>query len=187
MDAGKIFIETIERLKFVLEIPSDVQLAEKLGLKQSAWARRKARASLPKELIDALINSEGLNPEFIYDGIGPVHLDVDGESWASGFHKRIQQTIGLETYIGILVHEGHSKAALKAVAAGKQEPSAKLLRDIRRCLQVDMNWLICGDAEGALDRDERALIAAYRKAPAVGKEFIRHASGMAGGITANKA
>lgn len=183
-DKNMGFMAIADRLKMAVGIQVDMDLAKRLGLSPNAWNMRKARESLPTKQIDALINAEGLNPEFVYDGTGPVHLDVDGESWASGFHKRMEQSLGLTTYVDLLVREGYSKATLKAVASGKQEPSAKLLRDIRRCLQVDMNWLICGDADGALDRDELALVAAYRKAPSVGKEFIRQASGMASNITA---
>jgi transcriptional regulator with XRE-family HTH domain len=181
-DKSMGFMAIADRLKMAVGIQVDMDLAKRLGLSPNAWNMRKARESLPTKQIDTLINAEGLNPEFVYDGTGPVHLDVDGESWASGFSKRMAQSLGLATYVDLLVREGYSKTALKAIASGKQEPGVKLLRDIRRCLQVDMNWLICGDADGALDRDERALVAAYRKAPTASKEFIRHASGMANQI-----
>lgn len=184
-DKNSGFLAIANRLRTALDISSDALLAERLGLKYSAWSMRKSRGTLPTQEIDALINAEGLNPEFIYDGKGPVHLDVDGESWSDGFQKRLAQSLRLENYIGVLIPEGHSRAQLKSIATGKTEPPAKLLRDMRRCLALDLNWLVCGDTDAALDRDERALVAAYRKAPTVGKEFIRHASGMAGNITAS--
>ncbi|WP_310613046.1 hypothetical protein [Limnohabitans sp.] len=179
VDKNVGFLGVADRLRLALDLPSEAQLAERLGMKQSAWSTRKTRGQLPTAEIDALISAEGLNPEFIYEGTGPVHLDVDGESWESGFRKRVEQSLGQSTYTDVLVREGHKKTDLKAALTGKQAPSAKLLRDMRRSLQLDMNWLICGDTDTALSRDERAVVDAYRSATKEGKTTIAQVAAMA--------
>lgn len=166
------FLEVADRLRMALDLDSEQQLAARLGLKQSAWSTRKTRDSLPITKIDTLIQSEQLNPEFIYHGIGSVHLDIDAESWQAGFHKRLAQSLSLETYVGILVREGYKASQLKAVATGKAEPTAQLLRDLRRCLQLDLNWLVCGDSGAALTDYERSLLAGYRKADAPQQQAV---------------
>lgn len=173
------FLSVLPRLKLALDCEDDGGVAERLGLSKQAFHNRKQRGSLPKKEIDALISTEGLNPKFIYEGTGPVHLDVDDGSWSSGFQKRVEQSLGLSTYTELLARDGHTKAALKAVLTGKQDPSAKLLRDMRRSLQLDMNWLICGDTDTALSKEERAMIDAYRSATKEGKSTIAQVASMA--------
>ena len=196
------FGEICDRLKLVLDLSSDVQLAEKLGLKQTAWAQRKSRNSLPTEAIDALIESECLNPEFIYEGNGPVHRDLNELDWEAIFWQRMSKSLTQTSRdtmerdtAGRAEKERYTQAKLKGIAEGKYAPTpkerqgarylARLLRDMRRSLKIDLNWLLCGDVDTALNQEERALVTAYRKAPTVGKEFIRHAAGMAGNITAS--
>jgi transcriptional regulator with XRE-family HTH domain len=179
VDKNVGFLGVANRLRLALDLPSEAQLAERLGMKQSAWSTRKTRDQLPIKEIDALISAEGLNPEFIYKGDGSVHLDVDNESWSNGFQKRIEQSIGLATYMELLIREGHTKTTLKAVLAGKQEPTSKLLRDMRRCLQLDMNWLICGDIDTALNKEERAVVDSYRRATKEGKTTIAQVASIA--------
>lgn len=166
------FLECSKRLALALSVTDDVQVAAHLGLSKTAFNNRKKRGSLPHKEIDALILSEGLNPEFIYQGIGSVHLDIDGESWQAGFQKRIAQCLGIETYVGVLVREGYKAPKLKAIASGKAEPPAQLLRDMRRCLQLDLNWLVCGDSEAVMSQYERLLLTSYRKADAPQQQAV---------------
>lgn len=53
---------------------------------------------------------------------------------------------------------------------------------------IDLLHLVMGEvtptATDVLSADEAALITAYRKAPQVGKDFIRQAAGMAANVTA---
>jgi transcriptional regulator with XRE-family HTH domain len=75
---------------------------------------------------------------------------------------------------------------------GERMPDVAYLQNlIGHCRQlgspIDLLYLITGEISNDADllsRDERFLIDAYRKAPSVGKEFIRHAAGMAPNITA---
>lgn len=173
------FLEIADRLKLALDLQSELQLAARLGFKQSAWSTRKTRGSLPSREIDALIIEESLNPEFIYHGIGSVHLDVDSQSWEVGFNKRLAQILCIQTYCRVLMHEGYKAPYLKSIVENKSEPSAKLLRDMHRCLKLDLNWLMCGDIESAQTSLETSLLSAYRKADKQGQEFIRRAAGLA--------
>lgn len=177
VDRNVGFSSVVGRLLLALDLPSESQLAAALGLKQSTWSTRKTRGSLPAEAIDALIERDQLNPEFIYRGTGPVHVDVDAGSWEASYRKRLKQC--LVEYRPVLVSQGHKAADLKATADGKKEALPALLRDMRRFLTVDLNWLLTGEIATEVTPEERALLSAYRNAPVAGKEFIRQAAGMA--------
>ena len=157
------FIAVVRRLLDVMGVENEVVLAQRLGFKQPTWSMRKTRGSLPVEAINRLIQEEGLNPEFIYNGTGNVMVEDDGHTWHDGFVKRLQH-LNLETMQGLLVREGHKAADIKAAAAGKQAPSIELLRDWRRISNVDLNWVISGDAIEQPNDEEQALLALYRKA-----------------------
>lgn len=169
------------RLKLVLDLSSDVKLAEALGLKQSAWARRKARVSLPREAIDAVIQREQLNPEFIYYGTGSVHAPVDGVAWGPKFQAALAARLKQEE--GWLVREGYQKKDLKAIAAGKAPftpvEAWRLVRDLRKVCKIDLNAFFCDEPAAGLDADEAALVDAYRKVDKTEKGFILHAAGLA--------
>lgn len=166
------FLEVTERLKMALDISSDVKLAAALGLKQSTWSTSKTRGTLPVGAIDALIERQGLNPEFIYNGTGRVMVEEDGHTWHDGFVKRLQH-LTLETVEGLLVREGHTAKDIQAVAAGKKQPRMELLRDWRRISNVDLNWVINGDMSQSQSEEEQALLMLYRKAtPERQKELL---------------
>lgn len=156
-------IDVLMRLKAVMDTPDDAALAPMLGMSKTALNNRKMRGSLPKAAIDALLEREGISPEYIYNGTGRVYLEDDGHSWHSGLVKRLQH-LALPNTHALLVREGHKAADIKAAAAGKQAPSMELLRDWRRISNVDLNWVISGDATEQPNDEEQALLALYRKA-----------------------
>jgi hypothetical protein len=69
-----------------------------------------------------------------------------------------------------LVSQGYKDKDLKAVAAGKQEPSLALLRDLHLHLNIDLHWLICD--EPALSVQEKGLIHNYRRSGEDGQHLI---------------
>ncbi|MBK1683418.1 hypothetical protein CKO18_07470 [Rhodoferax fermentans] len=86
---------------------------------------------------------------------------------------------------------GVSKRGQQNYEAGERLPDISYLQNLYghfKQLQspIDLVYLVTGETSESseLSQDERALIEAYRKAPAVGKEFIRQASGMAANVTA---
>lgn len=171
-DKNSRFLEVAERLKLALDLPSDLRLATALGMKQSTWSTSKTRGTLPTAAIDDLIEREGLNPEFIYNGTGNVMIEDDGHTWHDGFVKRLQH-LNLETMQGLLVREGHKASDIKAVVAGKQQPTMELLRDWRRIGRMDLNWVINGDLAETPNDEEQALLLLYRKAtPERQKELL---------------
>lgn len=198
----KVFLDVAARLRLVLDLPSDAQLASSLGLKQSAWSTRKTRNNLPKEAIDALIEREQLNPEFIYYGIGSVHVPADDAAWGKTFQALLSRALKSEE--GWLIRDGYQKTDLKAIAAGKapsswleaEDPKAAasgkkqlplehvwmFVRDLRKVCKIDLNAFFCDEPGAALSSDEAALVEAYRKAEKVGKGFILHAAGLAANV-----
>lgn len=165
-------IEVLERLKVALNLPDEASLAPLLGMSRTALNNRKVRGSMPTGNIDALVEREGLNPEFIYNGTGNVMVEDDGHTWHDGFVKRLQH-LNLETMQGLLVREGHKASDIKAVVAGKQQPTMELLRDWRRIGRMDLNWVINGDMAAMPSEEEQALLTLYRKAtPERQKELL---------------
>jgi hypothetical protein len=171
-DENNAFATVSDRLKRSLSLVTDAQLGEALGFAAAAWNKRKTRGSLPAKEIAELIEREGLNPEFIWKGTGPVHVAIDGEAWADGFTKRLASALGLETYRSILISQGYKDKDLKAVASGKQEPPMGLLRDLHLHLGIDLNWLVCD--EPAMSVQEKGLIQNYRRSGEDGQRLIDH-------------
>ena len=64
------FEAVAKRLQAALGHTSEQALAEDLGLKQTAWANRKSRGALPLAKINALCESRGISPEWVYKGKG---------------------------------------------------------------------------------------------------------------------
>jgi hypothetical protein len=176
------FASVIQRLRLVLEVDSDLVLAEKLGLKTTAWAMRKARGSLPRAEIDAILKKEEINPEFIYNGTGNVHIPVEGASWEDLYRERAALINEVWDYLKPM---GHSKQRVAALAKASADvaPYLQLLRDVHHITRVDLTWLITAQRAEAIEytREERDLVGAYRSASSQGKQFIRNAAGMASG------
>lgn len=183
-DKNNGFQQVVDRLLMALDLPSELQLALALGLKQSTWSTRKTRNSLPREAIDSLIEREDLNPEFIYLGTGSVHIPVDGQAWGEAFQKALAAVLKRDE--GWLVREGYQKKELKAIATGKATLTPaeawRLVRDLRQVCKVDLNTFFCDEPASGLNGDESALVEAYRKVDKTGKTFILHAAGLAANV-----
>lgn len=175
------FEDVVKRLRFVLDLSSDLQFSERLGLKPSTWAMRKARHSLPTTEIDALLKSEQLSPEYVYYGTGDVHIPLEGESWEQTYAKRNNSIFS--ELAEWLLSKGHTKKDLHALAtaAGSLPRYLHILRDLHLHMRIDLNWLIAASnsEESIYSRQEQDLINAYRKADKQGQDFIRRAAGMA--------
>jgi transcriptional regulator with XRE-family HTH domain len=171
-DKNSGLIETLDRLKRALRTTEDAALAAELGMSKEALSNRKRRNSFPKEAIDNLIVSKGLSPDYVYDGLGSVFVeDEHGHTWEQGLAARLASELE-SVAIGWLQREGHAVKAVKAVAAGKQPPSLELLRDMRRYLKVDLNWLLTGEIIEAPSIVEEALLKLYRQANAETQQAV---------------
>ena len=69
----KKFIEITNRLKFELNLSTDKEIAELLGLSKSAFAERKKRNSFPEKELLLLAGQEGLDAEYILTGYSEEH------------------------------------------------------------------------------------------------------------------
>jgi transcriptional regulator with XRE-family HTH domain len=166
MQKDKNFLLVFSRLKQALRLTSDVDLASALAMSKAAFDKRKLRGSLPKQAIDNLIVERGLSPDYIYDGAGSVFVeDEHGHTWEQGFNQRLAAELGADARAW-LARETHEEKTLKAVKAGNQTPSIKLLRDMCRFLKVDLNYLFTGEIIEAPSIVEEALLKLYRQSPA---------------------
>lgn len=181
------FDAVVSRLKLVLDVAREQDVCARLGFTTSAWSMRKKRGSLPRKEIDALIAAEELNPEFIYNGTGDVHVPVEGESWDTQYVKRAA-LCGFND--GWLRSRGHSDALIAEVLApkpgGKPYKVLVALRDVRQVLGADLNWLLAAEstpqraapAGATLTPVEQRLLDAYRKASTLDKAVIERSAGI---------
>jgi transcriptional regulator with XRE-family HTH domain len=171
------FMEVTDRLRLVLELSTEGQLAAKLGFSVAAWSQRKKRNSLPTREIDSLIAAEQLNPEFIYGGVGPIHVAIDTKAWKDVLTKKLAAILQISVYENVLISNGYKPAFLKDVAAGKKLPTIELLRDMHDQLACDLNALICN--ERGVSPDEVGLLSDFRIANKEGKALVLGAANFA--------
>lgn len=164
------FDEVVGRLKMALDLDTDGELADALGIKQSTWAMRRKRGALPTAQIEGLIRAEELSPEYVYQGIGSLHLPVDDEQWKIVVHRKLRQVLEIQTYAKSLTAMGYKDKDLRALADGKRDISAELLRDLRRTVRVDLHALLCDELP--VTPEEMAVVERYRRATLRGKRVI---------------
>lgn len=181
------FQAVVDRLRLVLDCPTETAVGAKLGFTQSTWATRKMRGSIPRKEIDALIQREHLNAEFIYNGTGDVYLPEDGETWHDRYAKRAKLHDMDSEW---LFSRGHAKKVIEATRSPKPGTQPfqvlALLHDWSQLHGIDLNWLLGVDRKRAptasdLTPDEAALISAFRSAPAAERELMLRMLGLKGG------
>lgn len=63
------FEAALLRLKSLLQVQTDKEVAEALGMDASAFNKRKARGSFPEQELRELAKERGFDPEFVFTGI----------------------------------------------------------------------------------------------------------------------
>lgn len=187
--ANSNFQEVTKRLLLALAMDKETDLGQRLGFKQSTWAQRKLRGSLPTEQIDALIAQEAINPEYVYNGTGSVY---EGAGWAHEYKARAASLRLAKAYLTPL---GHAVALVDALTKmdandGYKSTAYKFitaLRDAYKINEYDLTFLITGvDTHQAddvssitpLSKEEHELIEIYQSATKQGQAFIRRAASM---------
>jgi len=74
--AKTLFEERLNRIRAVLGVRTQVQLAEKIGVRQSSVSDAKRRGSLPSDWLLKIWRETGVSPDWILDG------DVCGHKFA---------------------------------------------------------------------------------------------------------
>jgi len=70
------FENTLERMKLILNVKTDAEVAEAIGMKPSALANRKKTGSIPFDIYLKTIKSLNVNLNWLIDGDGPIYNDV---------------------------------------------------------------------------------------------------------------
>lgn len=182
------FQDIADRLVRALGVPTETELALRLGLSQTAWSKRKMRDALPTTEIGELIAREMFSADYIYQGIGGLY---EGAGWESEYKAR---TGDLRLAKLPLMEAGHLERTIDALISLSIKDVYKAnafafvaaLRDSFRFVELDLTYLISGvdlrndtDQPTTMDKDERLLVKAYRDANTEGKKFIRNAATMA--------
>lgn len=141
------FEAVANRLRSVLGLTSDKELAERLGFKYGSFAARKSRGALPHKEIDQLCDAAGLNSEWVFDGTG--------QPWANG--AALAERLGE-------VRDAAQRAASFAMSADE----TRLLADLLHAVDV-------GDRERVLPAVRRlgfAVVPRYDVSAAAGDGYV---------------
>jgi hypothetical protein len=137
--------EVFERLKEALKLPSDVELAQALGLAYQAFSKRKLRNSLPREEVETLVEQHQLCHEWVFAGTGPMYEGGEAQE------KRVRDFDDLVAQIHAMsLHNQVSSVVetlVRGVVWGDKAKVQKVVRDLSK-----------------LSPDEQQLVAAYRLA-----------------------
>jgi Bacteriophage CI repressor helix-turn-helix domain len=137
--------EVFERLKEALKLPSDVELAQALGLGYQAFSKRKLRNSLPREEVETLIEQNHLCTEWVYAGTGPMYEGGEAQE------KRLRDFDDLVTQIHAMsLHNQVTEVVetlIRGVVWGDKAQVQKVVRDLSK-----------------LTPEEQQLVSAYRNA-----------------------
>ena len=72
-----MFEDALERIRKTTGLRTQVQLAERLGIRQSSISDAKRRDNLPDSWLVSLYECFDLNPTWVKTGQGPVYLTGD--------------------------------------------------------------------------------------------------------------
>jgi hypothetical protein len=139
------FQAVVDRLIAAMRLPDEQGLAEALGFKRSAFTVRKSRNSLPRDQIDAYIQTHKLNAEWVYEGTGAMFE-------ASRFQKKID-----------LQNEIHARLDKFALNDRQRSYMAKLLLALELGEPEKLKQHL--DATDKLTSDEHELLTGLRSAP----------------------
>lgn len=139
------FQGVIDRLRVASTLPSEQALAERLGLKRSAFTVRKSRGSLPRTEIDAFIAAQGLNSEWVYEGRGTMFA-------GPGFSEKVR-----------LQAEIDKRLAPFALSKREHSYMARLLMALEMTDPLRLKELL--DDASNLSVEEALLVNGFRCAP----------------------
>jgi hypothetical protein len=74
------FSKTLERMKFILGVENDAEVAEIIGMKPSAFSNRKKSGSIPFSHYLKALEPFKVNLNWLVDGSGPIYKDGSGGS-----------------------------------------------------------------------------------------------------------
>jgi transcriptional regulator with XRE-family HTH domain len=169
------FEEATLRLKQQLQVTTDREVAEVMGMSSRAWAGRKASGAFPEKELYALIAKQ---PELAVD-VGYVltgNRQADLIAGIGGIGQRIRQLRGARAPELFAAAVGVPVEELMRIEQGRQLPSPPLVqRVIASEPHADPLWLTTGQAQllrGELSYDEVVLVANYRSSSREGREGV---------------
>lgn len=87
------FIKIVGRIKALLSLRHDQEVAKLLGLTKSAFSERKRRDSLPADKVAILCKNESINADWIMTGRGWAYNPPTSEEALNWMRRRLMQDI----------------------------------------------------------------------------------------------
>lgn len=168
------FSEALSRLKYLLHVSKDGEVAEALGLSKTAFSERKRRCSFPADELRALAQRRpdlGIDVNYVLTGEPPP--DDGGDETDDEFADRIQAVSRMHELVEALPLDELERLRLAALMSGTPQQDAPLIAEfVRRALPPEPaervlleNYRRCNDEGKAYLVQESALVAAGLKGP----------------------
>lgn len=174
------FLHIINRLKTVLGITKDKEVAEALGLKETALNVRKKRNSFPDRELRALAQQRpelGIDVDYVLTGqtkeaaVKKMVLNMGAR------FREVRGTRSVETFAQLL---GTDAQTIHGIEAQTQLPSADLWRKLMDAHpDKDLIWLLGGEPpalDSPLTNVETILVMNYRASSKEGQAAMRRAA-----------
>jgi transcriptional regulator with XRE-family HTH domain len=171
----KNFDEQLLRLKQMVKLTADKDVAGLLGMTKAAFSDRKKRGAFPEDKLGALAAQRPellIDVNYVLTGRRSQEHTLARLSQAGG---RIRKVRGTRTVAEFAAQIGTTAEAVSKVEAGEEWLSNELLGRIIEHEKLSPMWLLSGEElvlEGELSHMEKVLITNYRAASAEGKKAL---------------
>ena len=173
------FLHIVNRLKTVLGLTKDKEVAEALGLKETAFNVRKSRNSFPEKELRALAQRRpelGIDVDYVLTGQTTRAAAAQAVANMGARFREVRGTRSADEFAALL---GTTPEAIAAIEAQTQPPTPDLVQKlIKAHPDRDVMWLLGGAAPtleqvgGALSPQEIILIGNYRNASKEGRAAL---------------
>ena len=165
------FSDALSRLKYVLHVSKDGEVAEALGFSKTAFSERKKRGSFPTDELRALAQRRpdlGIDVDYVLTGEPPP--DDGGDETDDAFADRIQAESRMRRLVEALPLDDQRRMRLAALMTGAPAQDAPQIAEAIRDAMLDKgeqllldNYRRCSDEARAYLVQECALLAAGLK------------------------
>lgn len=153
------FSDALSRLKYLLHVSKDGEVAEALGFSKTAFSERKKRGSFPADELRALAQRRpdlGIDVDYVLTGEPPP--DDGGDETDDEFADRIQAETRMRRLVEALPLDEFARMRLAALMSGDPAQDAPRIAEAIR--------------EAALDKGEQLLIDNYRRSSDEGRAYL---------------
>lgn len=118
---GADFDAQMERIRFITGVRTQVDLADFLGVRQSAVSDAKRRGKIPTDWLIAIMRVKNANPEWILTGKGPYCFSEPVPPGQYETHDQVQERREDETALRRLSSKALADELLRRIAVSQTQ------------------------------------------------------------------